>query len=179
MLLRPFAERPVKFAVCFPNGKIIDAGEAMGHKTFRTELPVLIAIGAKPDSAVVMPFISKTDGDAVFMECPKFLDQSILQFAIPLPRQKSNNGIATCDEFRPVTPNALERVGRGNFLGTATIPAILSKPNFLRGRFQGKGRQRWSRIHNGSSVLGIRTVRLSPWFFRFPQAHELFGDSPH
>ncbi len=66
MLVRPSAERPMEFAIFFPDGKIIDAGKAPGHETICLKFPVLVAVGAKPIFVFITPLISKADGDPIF-----------------------------------------------------------------------------------------------------------------
>ena len=52
-----------------------------GASARRVELPVLIAVSAKPVAAIVMVFVGKPNGDAVAHEGPQFLDQPVVEFA--------------------------------------------------------------------------------------------------
>src|SRR5580704_2959549 len=66
--------QPLKFAVGFQNGKVVDRREPRGHEPVVVELPVLIAIGAIPVTRVVVPLICKPDRDPVPGKRPDFLD---------------------------------------------------------------------------------------------------------
>jgi len=46
--------------------KIVDAGDAQAHQAAFVEFPILVAIAAEPMAAVVVPFIGKAHGDAIF-----------------------------------------------------------------------------------------------------------------
>jgi hypothetical protein len=52
------------------------------------EFPVLVAVAAKPIAAVIMPFIGEAYRDAVLAEGPDFLDQAVVELAVPVARQK-------------------------------------------------------------------------------------------
>ncbi len=41
-----------------------------------------------------MPFVGKTDRNAVVVKGPKFLDESVIQFFVPLAGKKLDDGIA-------------------------------------------------------------------------------------
>jgi hypothetical protein len=68
------------------------------------ELPVLVAIAAKPVARIVVPFICKPHSDPVVAERPHFLDQPIIEFAIPFAREKRLNHLAAVNELGPVAP---------------------------------------------------------------------------
>ena len=70
MIVRAAPERPVVLALAFFDGQVVDAGDPETHQPLLVELPILIAIAAKPIAAVVMPFVSKPYGDTVFAKCP-------------------------------------------------------------------------------------------------------------
>lgn len=61
------------------------------HQPVGREFPVLVAVGAKPLAAVVMPFIGKSDRDAIAGKGPEFLDQPIVQFARPFAGQECDD----------------------------------------------------------------------------------------
>src|SRR5262245_41737994 len=63
--VRTATERPVIFAICFQNGKIVDAGKPEGHEAVLIKFPVLIAIGAKPVTRIIVPLVSEAYRDAV------------------------------------------------------------------------------------------------------------------
>ena len=88
MIVRATALRPAKLAFALCDGLIVDAGESPTHKTFCVKLPVFVAVGSKPVVAVVTPFISETNRDAVIRERPNFLDQTIFNFPRPFALKK-------------------------------------------------------------------------------------------
>src|SRR3984893_10431348 len=49
------AKRPVIFALALPDREVVYAGDAQAHKAMRIELPVLVAITAKPVAAIIVP----------------------------------------------------------------------------------------------------------------------------
>src|SRR5260221_10735615 len=126
------------FAVVRFDWKIVDAGDAPAHQPMLVELPVLVAIAAEPVIAVVMPFISEAHSDAVLAKGPEFLDESVIEFAVPFARQKRFDGATALDEFRAIAPAAVGRVGRRNPHGIAGIPSIFRQTHFLGGRLPGE-----------------------------------------
>ena len=60
----------MKLAVRFGDGMFVDARDAPAHQPIRVELPILIAISAKPVAAIIVVFVSKTNGDAIAREDP-------------------------------------------------------------------------------------------------------------
>src|ERR1700722_7194653 len=107
MIVRTTAERPVIKTVLFLDRQIVDAREAHAHQTVLVELPVLIAVAAKPASRIVAPFVGETNRDAVVMKGPKFLDQPIVELAVPFAGQKRFDRRAPLKEFGAVSPPAV------------------------------------------------------------------------
>src|SRR4051795_725949 len=101
MVVGPPAERPVILAVAFLDRQIIDAGDPKPHQPLVVELPVLVAVTSKPAAAVVVPFIGEAHRDAVVAERPYFLDQTVIEFAIPFTRQERFDRLAPLQELRP------------------------------------------------------------------------------
>ncbi len=60
MVIGTAAERPAKLAVSLSDQMLVDAGEAHFHRPFGIELPVLVAIGAEPLSAVIVVLVGET-----------------------------------------------------------------------------------------------------------------------
>ena len=77
--------------------QIVDGSQPQAHQPVLIELPILIAIRAKPIPGVVAPFIGKAHRDMVPLERPKLFDQPIVQLFCPFASQKRN------DSF-PATP---------------------------------------------------------------------------
>lgn len=76
--------RPMKIALAIANRDVVDARNASLHEPTLVEFPVLVAVGTESLARVVMPLVGKAQGDAVAVECPKFLDEPIVQFPVPL-----------------------------------------------------------------------------------------------
>ena len=94
MVVRTAPQGPVIFALAFRYRQIVDAGDAQPHQTVFVELPVFIAVAAKPMAAVVVPLISETHGYPVLAKSPNFLDEPVVEFARPLSREKCLDGVA-------------------------------------------------------------------------------------
>src|SRR6185437_6400642 len=122
MAVGPPAERPVVFALGLGDRQVIDAGVTPAHEPAFVEFPVLVAVGAEPRSAVVMPLVREADGDAISGEGPDLLDEAIVELARPLAPEKGDDLGPSGDEFRAVAPAAVLRVGQGDALGIAGIP---------------------------------------------------------
>ena len=97
VIIRTPAKRPKEFPVDFFDWKIVDTGEASHHQPLLVELPVFVAVRAKPVSRVVVKFVSEADGEAVAVGRPKFLDQSVILFARPFPGQEIDDKVAPPD----------------------------------------------------------------------------------
>src|SRR5262249_54390779 len=98
-----------------------------------SNLPVLVAIAAKPVAGIVVPFICKAHSDPVVAECPHLLNQPIVQLAIPFAREKRLNLLATMNEFRTVAPDAVEGIGERDAGGIASVPGVFGEARLLRG----------------------------------------------
>ena len=125
MIIRAPPQRPVKFAIDFVDWKIVDAGVTQGHQPIRIKFPILIAIRACPLAVFVTPFISKTNRDAIALERPKFLDQTIFQLALPFEGEEGFDLLSSARKLRPVSPLAVGRIGERNLCRITAVPAIL------------------------------------------------------
>src|SRR5262245_37503147 len=65
MIVRAPAERPMILTLALLDRLIVDAGDTQPHQTLLVELPILVAIAAEPEPAVVVPFIGEAHGDAI------------------------------------------------------------------------------------------------------------------
>src|SRR6476620_3446467 len=88
MRLGPAAKRPMIFSFAFTDRKVIDARNAQAHQAVLVELPVLVAVTAKPAATVIVPFIRETNGYAILAKGPQLFDEAVVQLASPLPPQK-------------------------------------------------------------------------------------------
>src|SRR5262245_42717551 len=103
------------------------------HQTVFIEFPILIAVGSKPVSRIVMTFVSKANGDPVVLKGPQFLDQSIVEFPRPFAPKKGDNLLPADEEFGPVAPPALFAVAKSHFFRITSIPSVFRQTDFLNG----------------------------------------------
>lgn len=74
------------------DGKVVDAGNASAHEAMIVELPVLVAVGAKPEACIVVPLIGKAHSNPMSFKRPQFFDEAIIEFLVPFADQKLKNG---------------------------------------------------------------------------------------
>src|SRR3984885_2444318 len=111
MVIGASTEGPVIFALALFDRQVVDAGDPPSHQALFVELPILVAIAAKPIAGIVVPFIGKAHGDPVVAKRPDFLDQPILQLASPLACEECLDRLAATNELGPVAPDAVQRIG--------------------------------------------------------------------
>src|ERR1700678_2159162 len=128
------------------------------HDALGVEFPVLVAVGAKPLSGIVVRFGGEAHGNPCAVERPQFFDEPILQLTIPFARQELNDFLAAVDEFRAMAPTAVHRVSQRNFLWVARIPAVFGFAHFLYGGLAGEG---WHQ-----SNLRLSSHFVSPFLLR-------------
>src|SRR5262245_49860562 len=127
------AEWPVIFALAILDRQVVDAGDAPPHQAVLVELPVLVAIAAKPVAGIVVPFICKAHGDPIVTKHPDFLDQPIIELAIPFAREKRLDLLAAVNELGAVAPDAVDGIAEGDTGGVARVPGIFGEAHLLRG----------------------------------------------
>src|ERR1700681_1850700 len=118
------AERPVVLAITLLDRRVIDAGDAQTHQAVRVEFPILVAVAPEPVTAVVAPLVGKANGDAALAEGPDFLDQPVVELALPPARQERFDGCAALQEFGAVPPPAVGRGGERDARRIARVPRI-------------------------------------------------------
>src|SRR5262245_5304494 len=162
-------EGPVIFALALLDRQVVDAGDAPPHQAVFVELPVLVAIAAKPAAGIVVPFICKAHGDPVVAERPHLLNQPIIELAIPFAREKRLDRLAAVNELGAVAPYAVDGIGEGDAGGVASVPGIFGKARLLRGGLGCERRQRWAghRLTPAcSSSLEMRSINRPEAAFR-------------
>ncbi len=118
------ALRPVKEAVGFFDGKVIDTRVADRHQSVGVELPVLVAVGTKPLAGGVMRLISEAHRDAIPVEGPKFFDEPVLKLVLPLASEKGDDLLPTVDKLTAITPATVDGVSERYLLRVARVPAV-------------------------------------------------------
>src|SRR6266568_730112 len=143
---RPWARcGPAKAAVGFRDRDIVDAGFAAAHQAALVEFPLLVAVGTMPLPGIVMPFVLKPHRDAIVVERPEILDQTILVLPRPFAGEERNDRGAAFEKFGAVTPAAVLGIGQRHAFGVARIPGVLGHAGLLRGGLSGERRKRGTR----------------------------------
>src|SRR5262249_14989390 len=119
MIVGATAERPVIFAFALLDPQIVDAGNAHAHQPLRVKLPVLVAVAAEPVAAVVAPFIGEAHRNPVIAKRPYFLDQPVIELAVPFSRQECRDLRAAHQEFRAIAPATVLGIGKNDARGIA------------------------------------------------------------
>jgi hypothetical protein len=78
MIIRTTTDLPPVFALIFMYREIIDTRNSAAHVSFIVKFPILVSVCAIPLTRIVVPFVGKTNGDAVAIVCPQFLDEAIV-----------------------------------------------------------------------------------------------------
>src|SRR5262245_51950906 len=138
------AEWPVIFTLAILDRQVVDAGNAPPHQAVLAELPVLVAIAAKPVAGIVVPFIGKAHGDPVVTERPDFLDQPVIELAIPFAREKRLDLRPAVKELGAIAPNTVDRIGQRDMRGIARVPGIFGEARLLRGALGCERGQWWA-----------------------------------
>src|SRR5881398_2509218 len=141
MPLGPRAEIPVEEAVARANRDVVDARLAAFHQAVLVELPLLVAMGAKPACRRIVGLVDEADGDAICGEGPHLLDEAILELALPLAGEKGLDCRPPFKELRAIPPPAVFRVCERDARGVAAVPRVLGETGLLRGGFGVERRQ--------------------------------------
>ena len=64
----------MKLALRLFNRQVVDACKPPSHQATIVKLPILVAIRAKPIPGIVVLFVGKANGDAIFGVSPELLD---------------------------------------------------------------------------------------------------------
>src|SRR5215475_11067326 len=94
--------RPVEAAILLGYLDVVDAGLAAAHQAVLIEFPLLVAVGAVPLAARVVPLILKAHRDAVVVEGPQILDQAVVDLICPFAGEEGDDGGAALKELRAV-----------------------------------------------------------------------------
>jgi hypothetical protein len=63
---------PAKFAIRLLNRHIVDTSKVTHHQTIFGKLPIFVAIGAIPESRIIVLFVFKAHSDPVIHKTPEF-----------------------------------------------------------------------------------------------------------
>lgn len=104
MLVGAPPEDPIKLALRLGHPELIDARVPRIHQALFVELPIFIAIGAKPVSRVIVVLVRKTYRDAVAVESPCLFYESIVQLSGPFSREERDNLLSSGYKLGAVSP---------------------------------------------------------------------------
>src|ERR1700677_2574451 len=144
MIVGTPSERPVILPFRFFDREIVDAGVSMMHDAVLIELPVFVAIGAKPVTGIVVMLVGETDGDACSVESPELLDETVFEFTTPLSSQELDDLFASVDKLCAVSPFAIDCIGECDFFRIPRVPTVFGLSYFRGCGFTRKwGDQAW------------------------------------
>ncbi len=81
-LIRPAAQCPAELPFRFFDDQVINA-RSPRHQALFVEFPILVPVGSKPVSVVVVPLICKSNSDPVTVPGPQFFDQTLVELLFP------------------------------------------------------------------------------------------------
>lgn len=108
---------PMKFAIFFFNRHTIDRRVALLHQAMLIEEPVFIAMSSKPVTLIVVILITEAHHNEIIGEAPKFLDQAIGLFSIPLALKEGLHFISSFEKSVAVSPGSIRAVGLFHLIG--------------------------------------------------------------
>lgn len=150
------AQWPMKLAIGFVDGVVVDAGFTPSHQAVVVELPVLIAVGTEPLSRRVVEFVLEPNRDPVVSECPQLFGEPVFLFGVPFPGEKSNDLITPLDERVAVAPPAVDAVRQRDAVRISGVPGVLGRPHFRDGGLARERRPDVGRFrHLGSQLLSV------------------------
>src|SRR5690606_18448827 len=112
----------LKTPLLFRNRTVVNASVAFPHQPIFIEFPHFISVTSIPLSFGLMPFIFKTDGNAVLLKAPELFLKLIIYFSHPLSGKKSFHLFASIEELRTVAPFGIDGIGKAHIIGIATVP---------------------------------------------------------
>src|SRR5262249_14598419 len=101
-----------------------DTWKSYSHYAVLLEFPVFVAIASQPLPTVIVPFICEPHSNAILTKRPHFLNEAIIQLAVPLSGQEGFNFLAPLQKFRPISPAAVGSIGERDFGWIPGIPGV-------------------------------------------------------
>src|SRR3569832_71485 len=162
MVRRPRARAiPMVLALGLLDRKVVDASKAGAHQAILGELPVLVAVRAKPVAGIVVPFIGEAHRDPALRERPELLDQPVVDLLGPFAREDRHDLFAAADKLGAVTPRAVRCIGQRHALRIAAVPAVFGAAHLLDGGLAREWRKRWTALGHDFSPL-VAWWRIAP-----------------
>ena len=87
------------------NRNVVRAHISARHVAIGVELPVLVAVSAVPlAGSRVLPLVFEANGDSVTGECPKLLDQAVVELDRPLAIEERTDRFSAGEELVAIAP---------------------------------------------------------------------------
>src|ERR1700733_4604934 len=102
----------------------------MMHDPLGIELPVFVSIRTVPLPRIIMKLISEANRNPVAIVSPQFLDEAIIQFALPFAQQEAHNLFAPVEELRTVSPHTIRCISERDLLRISGVPIVFSLAGF-------------------------------------------------
>lgn len=102
-----FARVPMKLALLFLDGNIIDTGMTIFHEPILIKLPIFVTMSTEPISSFVVVFVAKSNSDAIVTVSPNLFDEAVTIFRLPLVGEKSCDFVTSVQELRSIAPNSV------------------------------------------------------------------------
>ena len=142
MRIGPPAKRPMIFSFRFFDRKIVDRCVSKAHQAIVAKLPILVAIGAKPISRVVVPLVGEPHRNTISSVSPQLFDEPIVQLLRPFTFQKLNDFLPSTRKLGAISPARVDGVSECYLFRIAKIPRIFSEADLLNGGLTIKWRER-------------------------------------
>ena len=124
----------------FRNRQVVDAGNAHPHQAVLVELPVFVAVAAKPLAAIIVPLVGKAHCDAIFAEGPDFLDEPVIEFADPFAPRNASMASRPCRNSARLRQRLSVVYASATRAGSRVFQRVLRHAHLLGGGFQCKRR---------------------------------------
>jgi hypothetical protein len=148
MIVGTSPKRPMELPFGFRDWEFVDAGMPRMHQPITIEFPILIPISSKPIAGVIVILVGKTNSNPIIQKGPYLLDQPVVPFSSPLPRQQRYNLLTPIGELGSISPARVHGICKGDLFRISTVPTVLSQPNLLDSGLKSKGRKWWARGHD-------------------------------
>ncbi len=152
MVVGASALGPAEEAIGFGDREVVDAGVAGLHEAVGVKFPIFVAVRTEPGTGLIVPFVGEADGDAIAGEGPEFFDEAVFALAGPLLGEEGDDLVVAGEEGGAIAPATVGRVGEGDFVGVAGVPAVFGFADLLDGGFEGEGWEGWAWFVLGHEV---------------------------
>src|SRR5205807_5874927 len=140
MRVRTTPQRPMILALRLGDRKIINGCVSQPHQAVLIKLPIFVSVGSEPVAGVIVPFVGKTDRNAISVMSPKLFNQPVVQLFRPLAFQKLDDLLPPVGKLGAISPTRVDCVSKCNLFWITRIPTVFCQANLLNGSLTSKGR---------------------------------------